>query len=245
MRIISCRTLVGTAGLVSTPVLEIILRPPALKGQQVSVARYPHFFLTSAEKLLHVMSAHPDALLPKLELSLRQFNNLANNLHDNPDPTIESHQKVMDYIRVVLEGRYTENDEERRIYIDGMKGLTPGSVIPYGLVPEQNEYQISRDFDSVIGYSDTLPYAIPIAAYVVPPFNEGIRKDLHIKTDITTLAVSVYGLCRSEADRGGSVRVINSGSISERFRTCPSPRSELVGRATLRFRRCTGARGAE
>lgn len=137
------------------------------------------------------MQHHPDALLPKQELSLRQFNNLASGFHDDPNPAIPNEDKVTDFVRTVLEGRYYGDDDvERRIYIDAIKGLREGTLAPYGHPPAETQYQLCRDYDSIIGYSDNLPYDTALGAFVVPPFKEGIRKNLHITVPITTREVS-------------------------------------------------------
>ena len=107
---------------------------------------------------------------------------------------------MLDYIRAVLSGRYYDGYTERRIYVNATKGLPLGSLAPWGVPPDFDQYQLSRDYDSIIGYSDNLPYSKPIGVYAVAPFKDSIRKDLHIKTRIRTVDVR----SRSTEDRAWS-----------------------------------------
>lgn len=136
------------------------------------------------------MDAHPDALLPKRELTLRQFNNLAEAIRTDPNLTADG--QVNGFVRAALAGRHGAGETETRIYIDAIKGLTDGVIAPYGEPPTEAQFQLARDYDSIIGHSDNLPYSIPLGVFIVPPFAEGIRKDLHVKRRITTRNVRPY-----------------------------------------------------
>ena len=50
-----------------------------------------------------------------------------------------------------------------------------------------------RDYDSLLGWSTDLTYSKPLEVYVVPPFKETLKENLHIKVPIR-VAEEVYFL---------------------------------------------------
>lgn len=133
------------------------------------------------------MQAHPDAVLPRKVYSLRQFNNLVYDIHEG----VRGLDPERSFVNATLAGRYFSGREERRIYVDAMRGLQDGHLVDFNDEPGEGDYQMTRDYDSIIGYTDGLPYNVPLAVYVVPPFKQGLRKDLHIKVRCTIPAVSL------------------------------------------------------
>ena len=120
------------------------------------------------------MDSHPDAVLQREEMGLRRFNRLASTILNGPG------DNVYEYVLAVLAGRYYEGNDLRRIYIDGLYGLTHPTACSYDEVPTAQQYKISRDYDSILGYSDSLPYKMPIAIFPVPPHRETLAKKVHI-----------------------------------------------------------------
>ncbi|EPS92536.1 hypothetical protein FOMPIDRAFT_1020991, partial [Fomitopsis schrenkii] len=122
------------------------------------------------------MNAHPDAVLPHEELGLQQFNRLAKRILEGDG------DHVFDFTRAVLAGRYFDeiDAQERRIYLDGLYGLTHPTVGPRDVPLARDQYRISRDYDSILGYSETLPYNQTIGIFPVPPLQETLSKAVHI-----------------------------------------------------------------
>ena len=141
-----------------------------------------------------LMNSHPDATLIREEMGLRGFNKRVKQiLHGGGD-------NVFDYVQAVLAGRYYNEDEheEKRIFIDGLYGLTQPTACAYEDIPDEDEYHISRDYDSILGHSESLPYKVPIGIYPVPPHNETLSKNVHITVPCRMGMVSA---CQSECMR--------------------------------------------
>lgn len=139
---------------------------------------------------------HPDAILPTKQLGIRQFNNRVAAILKQ-----EGGDAVFDFVVATLAGRIYDEDEAEmyRIYIDALQGLQPGRMRSYGRTLTGSEFQLSRDFDSILGYGDGLPYRQPIAIYSVPPFAEVIKKKVHIMVQCEMGTVSggsyIGGFC--------------------------------------------------
>ena len=59
-----------------------------------------------------------------------------------------------------------------------------------GRVPPMDEIMLTRDYDSAIGITRTLPFTRPLAVYPVPPFSETLKRDNHITHRMTDPSVS-------------------------------------------------------
>ena len=123
------------------------------------------------------MPPYPDEDLPKLTLSLKEFNDIAYRLLDHSlsnavDP------KHHTFVNFVLSGRYTDPEDnlQKRINIDVLKDVTPTRDI--------EDFKITRDYDSIIGISNNLPFTIPIAIYPIPPFDQSLTKSNHLYKSI-------------------------------------------------------------
>ena len=125
------------------------------------------------------MPPYPDEPLPVLNLSLKEFNEKAYQLlnysfSNRVDPM---HHK---FVNFVLAGRYQEHHspDEHRVYIDIHKN-TASTADLEGL-------QITRDYDSVIGITDNLPFRLSIAIYPLPNFALSLKKSNHLMRTIST-----------------------------------------------------------
>jgi hypothetical protein len=63
-----------------------------------------------------------------------------------------------------------------------------------GRVPLIDEIMLTRDYDSAIGITRTLPFTRPLAVYPVPPFGETLKRDNHIMHAIMDPSVSGDGV---------------------------------------------------
>ena len=64
-----------------------------------------------------------------------------------------------------------------------------------GRVPPLEDLMFTRDYDSAIGITRSLPFTRPLSVYPVPPFSETLKKDNHITHVMPHASVS--------ADRAG------------------------------------------
>ncbi|EMD31648.1 hypothetical protein CERSUDRAFT_100111 [Gelatoporia subvermispora B] len=111
---------------------------------------------------------YPDEPLSSQHLTLGDFCLRANTLLEE--------ERVDDFTRFVLAGRDSSGSgNASRIFIDAIQSLSH---------PPLNTVHVTRDYDSVIGISRTLPYAWPLAYLPMPSFRDTLTKSLHIK-DIT------------------------------------------------------------
>lgn len=113
---------------------------------------------------------HPDEALDALQLSLAQFVELAQALFPS-----ESEPDPIAFIRFVLAGRLEMNARSLRVSINAKQGSSP---------PPVGEYQLSRDFDSVIGVTQDLPFRRPLALFPLPSFRDTLLKDNHVKYNL-------------------------------------------------------------
>jgi hypothetical protein len=111
---------------------------------------------------------YPNETLTETQWSLSTFNEEATAaLHGDGD--------IIKFTRMVLAGRiFVEqnngNMEQRRILLNARQGL-----------PELNGARVIRDFDSVIGISQTLPFNRPFDVWPVAPFKHTLTANNHLK----------------------------------------------------------------
>ncbi|KAG8213504.1 hypothetical protein J3R82DRAFT_12047 [Butyriboletus roseoflavus] len=74
------------------------------------------------------------------------------------------------FYQFVLTGRIRINNISRHITFNACQGLR-----------EPPQYQITRDYDSLIGATQDLPYNSHLALSPVPPFRDVLYKPNHIK----------------------------------------------------------------
>lgn len=107
------------------------------------------------------------------QYSFQQFVNQAQRFYtrmQNEDlPPDEDALASKAFLQFMLAGRIRINDILRHITFNACQGL------------REPQYQITRDYDSLIGASKDLPYTIHLALSPVPPFRDILYKPNHIK----------------------------------------------------------------
>ncbi|CCM06331.1 uncharacterized protein FIBRA_08584 [Fibroporia radiculosa] len=123
------------------------------------------------------MAPHPDEALPAIQLSLADFNEYGQRVLTNPN----DEDRIYSFVRYMLGGRYDDDDELKRIYVNARQGLRA----PIPVTPDNpNGYIVRRDYDSVIGVTRTLPFKHGIAVYPLPPFKEAMTSDMHLSHEV-------------------------------------------------------------
>lgn len=129
------------------------------------------------------MPPYPDEIFPAFTLSLHEFNEKAYNLlvaeHDDP--------LKPEFVNLVLAGRCfapsqdeeagQEEEIEHRVHINVRQGLASA---------EDKEFNVTRDYDSIIGITENLPFRVPLAIYPIPNFKESLSGSIHITKMITS-----------------------------------------------------------
>lgn len=98
----------------------------------------------------------------------------------------ELKEASLTFCKFVLAGRAQRDGVGRHISVNPCQAL----VIP-------RRYNITRDYDSLIGASWDLPYSKPLALFPVPPFRDTLRKSNHLNSrayspQVSTLSASLY-----------------------------------------------------
>ncbi|KAG1823820.1 uncharacterized protein BJ212DRAFT_1476684 [Suillus subaureus] len=118
---------------------------------------------------------YPDEVDDLVQLRLDQFVGQSQDMFTRVSDDLRSE---IDFIRFVLAGRIgPEADEEVdrcRISLNAQQGVAP--------LPPRPETTITRDIDSVIGVSRSLPYTTALSVWPVPPFKETLTRDNHLKS---------------------------------------------------------------
>lgn len=107
----------------------------------------------------------PDEDLPHKQVSLQEFLQIADNL-------LYEKQDVYKFVRFVLAGRYIGEGPMSRVFVNAKQGLHTG--LPDGAV------NVTRDYDSILGISNDLPYMSALAVFPLPPFKETLKKNNHM-----------------------------------------------------------------
>ncbi|KAH9926071.1 hypothetical protein B0H21DRAFT_700840 [Amylocystis lapponica] len=116
---------------------------------------------------------YPDEDLPVTQLSLSQFVNRGKQMLSD----LSVQDRVDPFVRFMLAGRDFEDGEETRVYVNVRQGIDP-------LQP--GEYSLTRDYDSLIGITRTLPFACTLQFYPFPPMDEALtaKDNSHMKYKI-------------------------------------------------------------
>ena len=95
-------------------------------------------------------------------------------------------ESVDRFLDLVLAGRvkYDDEDVQHRVLIN---------AVQEAVHPTMNDVQITGDFDSLIGFTKTLPLKGPLSVYAVPDFDKTLKKSVHI-----TLPVEIRGVSATE-----------------------------------------------
>lgn len=115
------------------------------------------------------MPPYPDETLPVAKLSLRSFNRRAYKILKK-DLRNFPHKRFVEF---VLGGRLIKGDGvERRVYMDVLRGIEPTAAL--------ENLNVTRDYDSLIGISENLPFNVALALYPVPNFRESLKRTNHL-----------------------------------------------------------------
>lgn len=109
----------------------------------------------------------PDEELPQKQVTLQEFLQIADGL-------LYNQQDVFQFVRFMLAGRYTGDGAMARAFVNVKQGLHTG-------LPD-NEVTVTRDYDSIIGISQDLPYMSALAVFPLAPFKETLKKNNHMKS---------------------------------------------------------------
>ncbi|THH21444.1 hypothetical protein EUX98_g8377 [Antrodiella citrinella] len=97
------------------------------------------------------------------QLSLRQFATTASRLYED---------NTGDFLSFVLSGEANDDNGDVQQYaVNALQGASP--II-------HDELEFSRDIDSIIGVTQTLPFKVPLSIFPIAPFSETLKKNSHI-----------------------------------------------------------------
>ena len=124
---------------------------------------------------------HPDEWLEPQTLSLQQFVQRSLEFFQE----LEHSQTGFDnFLKFTLAGRLQEGESQRRVLVNPRHG---------GTILDRSCCTLTGDFDSLIGFTDTLPLKVPLAVYPVPSFKDTLSKTIHLKLEIRQRGVrSMY-----------------------------------------------------
>ena len=112
----------------------------------------------------------PNEPLPPFQLNLEALVNLYKAATQRFNNSPEDEDRLEKLVNCILCGRWPE--PSCRMVLNVAQGLDPISL---------HDCQVSRDIDSIIGISDTLPYTSPMAVFPIPSFKETLTTDVHLK----------------------------------------------------------------
>ena len=82
-----------------------------------------------------------------------------------------STEAVDKFIQLVLAGRLTVAGEERRVFINPRQNA---------VFPTKEQCTLTGDFDSLIGFSKSLPLRVPVGIYPIPDFKFTLKSTIHV-----------------------------------------------------------------
>ncbi|KAI6115495.1 hypothetical protein EDD16DRAFT_1708646 [Pisolithus croceorrhizus] len=103
-----------------------------------------------------------DLLTPPLSLS--QFVNIAHQLGTRPDGANK-------HVQFVMASRQNQRGTQYIVRVNPL--MDEPDINP-------DDFTFIHDYDSIIGFSDNLPFRVPLGIFLVPPFNETLKKESHI-----------------------------------------------------------------
>jgi hypothetical protein len=129
-----------------------------------------------------------------LQLTFEEFVTTARHLYvEMQDENLTEEQEdraSKKFFRFVLAGRTQVDDITRHITLNACQGLQ-----------EPEAYEVTRDYDSLIGVSTDLPYRSHLALNPVPPFKETLFKPNHMKSivyrDVSNITPKATAVRRS------------------------------------------------
>lgn len=108
------------------------------------------------------------------QLSFHEFcikaDQLYVHLQENTTTEADENQAAKEFFHFVLAGRtITQNNVNGHITLNACQGL-----------PRNTQYEVSQDYDSLIGISRDLPYNNHLELTPVPPFKYTLKTDNHL-----------------------------------------------------------------
>ncbi|KAH9911527.1 uncharacterized protein B0H18DRAFT_1128572 [Fomitopsis serialis] len=129
---------------------------------------------------------HPDADLPRETISLREFNLLVEDIWFNEHNVVE--RQDFETCLAALAGRYhhSASDEEHRLFINARNSAQmPPPAQDEEERNSEDYFHVIRDFDSILGTSEDLPYQCSLNVYPVAPFSETLTHRVYLYWPIT------------------------------------------------------------
>ena len=121
---------------------------------------------------------YPDEYLPPLQLGLEDLvTRGAEYLGEGTSAGVDK------FIKLILAGRATIDHEEHRVLVNASQG---DDTMVY-----RDEVTLTGDFDSLIGFSKTLPLRTALSVYPVPSFKHTLTKPIHVTWQIPVHQVSL------------------------------------------------------
>ena len=124
--------------------------------------------------------AYPDEYLPILQLGIASLNDRARALLD-----VATLDSVDAFIRLMLAARVTHNLHPHRVYLNPLQDI--------GL-PNPADITLTGDYDSLIGFTSTLPFRCPIDVTPIPLFSRTLKTNVHVKVRYTDRAVRRHSI---------------------------------------------------
>jgi hypothetical protein len=173
----------------------------------------PHASMDYEDDALHddedynpLGDAWPWDMSPFHTVSLTQFTMAGMQLwRQNPDWS--------ELVRFIMAGRVSAEDLARPLktrpirvntYLDVQRNLG-----------DEADYIVSRDYDSLIGFSGTLPVTRSIGVYPVPPLRESLTRDNHVEVTISVRGVDtlvrphlIPNFCTAKLGNRGKIIVL-------------------------------------
>jgi hypothetical protein len=106
---------------------------------------------------------YPDEPLPSLQLSLKQFVTVAQQLWDGDE--------LNAFARYIVAGRLVGADDHRRVFVNARQESH---------APQYPHYELRRDLDSVIGMTRDLPFSQAMSVFPMASFEDTLKKDNHL-----------------------------------------------------------------
>ena len=147
---------------------------------------------------------YPDEPIPEIQVSLREFQQMASNILVGPDT-------IYDFCRMVLAGRVDINGTQHRIFVNARQDLE--EIQPF-------RFTVTRDYDSICACTQNLPFSKPFSIYPILPFRDTLKADNHLTGKAYNRQVS--GKCKYL----GSTSTYNEFKRARGSR-CPCTRSRM------------------
>lgn len=143
------------------------------------------------------------------QLSLRQFAVSSQRMHKKYEQNSDD-KALFEFLQFTLAGEATEDGQTQKFAVNALQG-TPAIL--------HDELVISRDIDSVIGVTTTLPFKVPLSVFPMAPFMETLKRTNHITQPVQN-AVSLKALQMLFETDASSGRLIYSGCASQNTKLC-------------------------